>query len=134
MLIYPYLVPLTGIGFVFALIRVFRNKYLYTLLASLGIFTLDIYVSHIYFLRFAFGQSSLTKIISGMIISIVLSLSLSILILRRSKILNIIFLGGRPIVPLSPILNYGKGLAEYTRPNRYLKEWLTRALVFKYFI
>lgn len=91
---YSYLVPFTGIGFTYWFFKLRPSKHLYGLFGFLGIYTLDIYVSQMYFFKYAFG-TSWVAIISGFFIALGLSLALGMFVLRRVHILSAIFLGGR---------------------------------------
>ncbi|MEK7594272.1 MAG: acyltransferase family protein [Patescibacteria group bacterium] len=93
-MVYLYLVPFAGIGFFYWLFQVRPNKYVYSFFGFLGIYTLDIYVSQMYFFRFAFGPTWLA-ITTGFIFGLVGSLALGMFVLRRVPILSTIFLGGR---------------------------------------
>lgn len=93
-LFYNYLVPFCGIGFVYWLIKLWPNKYIYRFLGLLGLYTLDVYVSHEYFFRFAIGKSWL-EIISSFILGLSLSVALGVLVLRQVPLLSTLFLGGR---------------------------------------
>lgn len=93
-LIYQYAVPFAGIGFTFWLLQLKSSMYLYRLLAFLGLYTLDIYVAHVYFFKYAFGRSWV-EITSGFVIAFVGSFLLGFIVLRRVPILSQIFLGGR---------------------------------------
>jgi fucose 4-O-acetylase-like acetyltransferase len=92
--IYRYLVALSGIGFVYLILQLKPSIYLWRIFGFFGLYTLDIYVVHEYFFRYAIGRSWL-EIISGFVVATGLSLALGILILRRINILSLIFLGGR---------------------------------------
>jgi len=91
---YTYLVAFAGIGFSCALFKAVRQQRVRRSLAFLGLYTLDIYVAHFYFFRFAFGHGW-TEVTSGFIIAISLSFALGYFVLRRVYWLNVIFLGGR---------------------------------------
>lgn len=99
-LFYTYLIPFAGIGFIYAIFQIIPSKYTYKVLSFLGLYTLDIYVAHAYFFRFAIGSSWLA-IISGFVFAFGASLALGMFVLRRIPILSIVFLGGRTasIVP-----------------------------------
>lgn len=92
--IYKYGVALSGIGFIFWLLQIRPSKYFHAILAALGLYTLDIYAMHFYFLKYSFGDGWL-KVISGFVIALTLSLLIGIFIIRRFRWLDIILLGGR---------------------------------------
>ena len=87
-------VAISGIVCSYLFIDAIRNIFIFRYLCLLGGFTLDIYVSHHLFLGYGFGTGP-TKIISTAIMALIISLLLSVLVLRRIKILNMVFLGGR---------------------------------------
>jgi hypothetical protein len=91
---YKYAVPLAGIGAMFALLKIVSSRYVYMALGWIGMLTMEIYVSHQYFFRFAFGQGA-EHIVSGIIIALGASLLLATFVLQRSGLLSQIFLGGR---------------------------------------
>jgi hypothetical protein len=92
--LYRYAVALSAIGTVFWLLRLKPATYLWKIFGFFGLYTLDIYVVHIYFFRYAIGHS-LEAIISGFIVALALSLALGIFVLRRAPVLSLLFLGGR---------------------------------------
>jgi len=88
------LLALSGIVISYMIIQyVIKNTVFYKYFCKLGNYTLDIYVSHIYFL-YGIGIG-LTKVFSSVFVAIFASLAIAILILRRIQILNLFFLGGR---------------------------------------
>ena len=87
-------VAVSGIGCAYLFIDAIKRNVIYRYLCLLGGYTLDIYVSHHLFLGYGFGTGT-TKIISTAIMALIISLLLSVLVLRRIKILNMLFLGGR---------------------------------------
>ncbi len=93
-LFYLYAVAFSGIGFTYWVFKALHNKYIYSFFGFLGLYTLDVYVVHEYFFRFAIGHSWL-EIISGSIGALLLSLLLGIFVLRQVPLLSIVFLGGR---------------------------------------
>ncbi|SRR6266404_1032601 len=93
-LFYKYLVAFSGIGFVYYLLLLKPNRYIYSILSFLGLYTLDIYVSHQLLLQYRFGTSWMA-IGTSFIFATALSLALGYLLLRRVTLLSIIFLGGR---------------------------------------
>lgn len=95
LLAYKYAMPFAGIGLVvWMLTFAAKSRYVYAVLAWLGVYTLDIYVSHQYFFPYAMGQGVVHMVTGGMI-ALGLSLLLSLLVLRRSAVLSRILLGGR---------------------------------------
>ncbi|HSE60868.1 MAG TPA: acyltransferase family protein [Candidatus Saccharimonadales bacterium] len=95
LLMYHYAMPFAGIGLVtWGVMRLARNKYAYATLAWLGVYTLDIYVSHQYFFPYAVGQGVL-HYVSAAVVALGCSLLLSFLVLRRSAVLSRVLLGGR---------------------------------------
>lgn len=102
--LYRYAVALSAIGTVFWLFRLKPATYFWKIFGFFGLYTLDIYVVHIYFFRYAIGHS-VEAIISGFIVALALSLVLGIFVLRRVPVLSLLFLGGRSqpkAVKLSP--------------------------------
>lgn len=92
--LYHYLVPLSAIGTVYWFFRLKFITRLWKVLGFFGLYTLDIYVVHIYFFRYAIGHG-VPEIVSGFVVALGLSMLLGILVLRRIPILSLIFLGGR---------------------------------------
>jgi len=93
-LFYKYLVAFCGIGFTYYLLMLQPNRYVYKVLSFLGLYTLDIYVSHQLLLQYKLGTSWLA-IGTSFIAALSLSLALGYFVLRRIPILSTIFLGGR---------------------------------------
>lgn len=93
--LYRYLVGFSGIGFIYLILQLRPSKYLWRFFGFFGLYTLDIYVVHEYFFRYAIGHNWLVQVISGFVVALSLSLLLGIIVLRRISILSIIFLGGR---------------------------------------
>jgi fucose 4-O-acetylase-like acetyltransferase len=88
------LMALSGIAVSYILVNyVIEKTVVYKYLCKLGNYTLDIYVSHQYFL-YGVGLGA-TRIFSSAFVAVILSLGLSLLILRRVQVLNLLFLGGR---------------------------------------
>ncbi len=96
-LFYKYLVPFVGIGFVYWFFSLPFQKKLYPFFAFLGLYTLDIYVTHIYFLRYTYGDSMWLMIFTGAISGLLYSFVLGFVVLRNVDILNRLFLGGRTV-------------------------------------
>ncbi len=91
---YKYAVPFLGIIIVFSCMSILSpNSMFFKGLSKLGLYSLDIYVLHTYLLSMTFGNGYI-KIISAVLIALGSSLIISYL-LRRSPLLNHIFLGGR---------------------------------------
>ena len=91
---FNYLIAFTGIVFWYALWRLLDTRRAGLILVWLGGVTMEIYVSHLYFMRFAFGTGAL-KVLSGFSISLTLSLLLGLYVLRPNNVLNRVLLGGR---------------------------------------
>lgn len=87
-----YLLALFGILFSYSFIFLIKASKSYYLLAWLGLFTLDIYCSHILFLKLELGQESL-RIVSVFAVALLGSLTLSVFALRKSEVLSFLFLG-----------------------------------------
>jgi len=87
-------VAVSGIVCAYLLIDAIKRLFIYRTLCWLGGYTLDIYVSHHLFLGYGFGTGTI-RIISTAIMALIISLLLSVLVLRRIKLLNMLFLGGR---------------------------------------
>lgn len=85
---------ISGIACSYLLIGVLQKVFIYDYLKFLGGYTLDIYVSHQLFLKYGFGDGFI-KVITTAAIALLISMALSVFILRRNKVLNMIFLGGR---------------------------------------
>ena len=101
--IYKYAVPTFGIiascGFFFILAKI-KNLELnrvYSGFVWLGTYSLDIYVIHqVFVFQLGFGVGvGIIRIISSTLIAIIISLTLSIFIIRPNKLLNICLLGSR---------------------------------------
>jgi fucose 4-O-acetylase-like acetyltransferase len=91
--IYKYAVAFTGFGFCSFWLDSIRKTRLFLVFCWLGIFTLDIYVCHSYFL-IGFGRGVI-QYFSAAFIAMVLSLALTILIMKRFKITRLLLLGQR---------------------------------------
>jgi fucose 4-O-acetylase-like acetyltransferase len=89
--VYKYAVCLSGIVFTSFIIEKIREARAYKFLCWLGTLTLDIYVCHGYFL-IAFGNET-TRIITASLLGLILPVTLSLFVLRRSRILGTLFLG-----------------------------------------
>jgi fucose 4-O-acetylase-like acetyltransferase len=87
-------VAVSGIVCAYLFIDAIKKTFIFRCLCLLGGYTLDIYVLHHLFLDYGFGTGP-TRIISTAIVALISSLLISVLVLRRIKILNMIFLGGR---------------------------------------
>lgn len=88
------ILALSGIAITYVLVRyVIKNSLFYSLFCWLGMYTLDIYVSH-QFLLYGIGKSGI-KIFSSAIFALCSSLILAVFILRKNNMLNFLFLGGR---------------------------------------
>lgn len=96
-LLYKYIVPFTGIGFVYWFFNLGFQKRLYPFFAFIGLYTLDIYVTHIYFLKYTYGSSWWAMAITGAISGLLYSFVLGYVVLRNVDILNRLFLGGRTV-------------------------------------
>lgn len=90
------LVALLGIAFWWAVIKAVGSIKAREYLAYLGLFTLDIYVCHLYFFRLSFG-GSLMKLVLSVIFGLLGPLVLSYFVLRRFSLVNKLFLGNRPL-------------------------------------
>ena len=95
---YTYIVPFAGIGFVYWLFQLKPAQYTWKILSLAGLYTLDIYVVHMYFFRFAMG-TSWSAIATGFVIALSCALATGIVILRRVPVLSTILLGGRAAAP-----------------------------------
>ncbi len=69
-----------------------RGDQAYRMLCWFGLVTMDIYVAHALMMRLSFGEFWV-RIISAFALGIILSLALSFLLLRRSRVLGATFLG-----------------------------------------
>jgi fucose 4-O-acetylase-like acetyltransferase len=87
-------VAVSGIVCAYLFIEAIKRNFIHRYLCWLGGYTLDIYVCHHLFLGYGFGTGT-TRILSTAIMALIISLLISILVLRRIKILNMLFLGGR---------------------------------------
>lgn len=87
-----FALALLGIVFSYCLLTVMRHTFVLPALAWLGLFTLDIYVSHGLFLLLAFGSGTV-RILTGFIFGFTLPLALSLLVLRQSRVLGTLLLG-----------------------------------------
>ena len=103
--IYKLTVPLLGIIIAFAVISALRGFGVYRWLCWLGLVTLDIYVSHQFFLfvpRVGLGAGAI-RIASAFLFALLLSLSLSFL-LRKTKLFGVLLLGkGDTSLPALPL-------------------------------
>ena len=89
--IYKYAVSFGGIALCSFILERIRQSWLYSFLSWLGMWTLDIYACHSYFL-FEFSNA-IWWYFSAAGVSLFFSLALSFLLLRRFKITKILFLG-----------------------------------------
>lgn len=94
-----YLLAFLGIAGAYGVVRLLRrglvflrSDLLYSMLCWFGLVTMDIYVAHSLMMRFSFG-GGWVRIISAFACGIFLSLALSFLVLRQSRILSAVFLG-----------------------------------------
>jgi fucose 4-O-acetylase-like acetyltransferase len=97
LIIYYNLVDLTGIILVYFFVTALKPLRIYQLLSWLGTVTLDIYVSHQFFL-FSLTQGVIGILLKA-IVALVLSLGLSFGLLRRVPLLSKLFLGKRVLFP-----------------------------------
>ena len=93
---FKYLIALIGIAFWWSLVRQLKYEKPRRTLGYLGLFTMDIYVCHLYFFRFSVGNN-MVKVLSSIALGLALPLLLSYILLRRFKLVNKLLLGGRPI-------------------------------------
>ena len=89
--LYKYAVSFGGIALCSFILERIRQSWLYSFLSWLGMWTLDIYACHSYFL-FEFSNA-IWWYFSAAVVSLFFSLALSVLLLRRFKITKILFLG-----------------------------------------
>jgi fucose 4-O-acetylase-like acetyltransferase len=89
--IYKYAVSFTGIAFCSFVLERIKQTGLSCFLGWLGMFTLDIYVCHSYFM-IGFGDGAL-RYFTATAASLLISLSLSLLLMRRFKITRLLLLG-----------------------------------------
>jgi fucose 4-O-acetylase-like acetyltransferase len=89
--IYKYTVAFGGIALCSFIMERIRQSWLYSFFSWLGMWTLDIYACHSYFL-FELSNAAWWYFCAA-IMSLFLSLALSFLLLRRFKITKILFLG-----------------------------------------
>ncbi len=87
-------VAVSGIVCAYLFIDAIKRNFIHRYLCWLGGYTLDIYVCHHLFLGYGFGTGTI-RILSTAIMALIISLLISILVLRRIRILNMLFLGGR---------------------------------------
>ncbi len=97
-----YVIALLGIFASYGFIRLLRHGAAYKMLCWFGLVTMDIYVAHQIFMRASFG-TGWVRIISAFVAGVLLSLALSFLVLRRSKVLGALLLGKRQRVALAPM-------------------------------
>jgi fucose 4-O-acetylase-like acetyltransferase len=92
--VYNYIVPISGIGFAFFItsLLISHFKKIGNYLSTLGLYTLDIYAIHLYFIGKIVIGNGLTNVFANFLFSLALSLVVSN-ILRRSSIVSKIFLG-----------------------------------------
>lgn len=91
---YSYAVGFSGIFFWYGFWRLRFTSFAHRFLQYVGMFTLDIYVSHVYFFRWAFGPFPI-KVISATILGLAGSWFLGRFILRKQPVLSMLLLGGR---------------------------------------
>jgi fucose 4-O-acetylase-like acetyltransferase len=89
--VYKYAVCLSGIVFTSFIVEKIREGRVYKFLCWLGMLTMDIYVSHGYFL-IAVGNET-TRIITASLLGLLMPVLLSLFVLRRNRILSVLFLG-----------------------------------------
>lgn len=91
---YLYTVPMLGIIMTWAAVSVMPRlaPIFFAAFNWLGLYTLDIYVSHQYFVQYGIGRGTL-HVLTGATLGLVASLAVSFLVLRRSSILAHILLG-----------------------------------------
>jgi fucose 4-O-acetylase-like acetyltransferase len=94
-----YVLAFLGIFGSYGVIRLLRRGLMflrgdqaYRMLCWFGLVTMDIYVAHALMMRLSFGEFWV-RIISAFALGIILSLALSFLLLRRSRVLGATFLG-----------------------------------------
>jgi fucose 4-O-acetylase-like acetyltransferase len=97
-LFYMYLVPLTGIGFMYSLLLFKPLHRLHKFFTFFGKYTMELYVLFWYFLHLGFGIYWL-NVISSFVISTLASILLGRYVFRRFNWLNRVFLGGRKATP-----------------------------------
>jgi fucose 4-O-acetylase-like acetyltransferase len=91
---YKYAVPMLGIIAAWAIVGL-ASRYLPSIHRSLGwigLYTLDIYVTHQYLVKYGVGVGPL-RVVTGFAIALAGSLIISFLLLRRNKLLAMVFLG-----------------------------------------
>lgn len=89
--IYKYAISFGGIALCSFILERIQQSRLYYFLSWLGMWTLDIYACHSYFL-FKFSNA-IWWYFSAAVVSLFFSLALSFLLLRRFKITKVLFLG-----------------------------------------
>jgi fucose 4-O-acetylase-like acetyltransferase len=91
---YTYIVPLLGIFAAWTVMSILplQAPTFFRLFQWLGAYTLDIYVSHQYLLRFGVGDG-VVLVMTAFAVGLVGSLAISFLIVRRNEITAHIFLG-----------------------------------------
>lgn len=96
-LAYRYLIAFMGIAVAFLFVKKLTETKLNSSLVWLGMYTLDIYVIHTYFLHLIVpGKSeNILIILLSVVLAIGISLIISFYFLRQSKILSFLFLGIR---------------------------------------
>ncbi len=92
--LYRYAVPILGIMASWAVVSLMPRltPMFYRALCWLGLYTMDIYVTHQYFVRFGMG-TGVVHIVTGAMVGLGVSLLISFGILRRNEVLAHIFLG-----------------------------------------
>jgi fucose 4-O-acetylase-like acetyltransferase len=92
--LYKHSVPMLGIIAMWAIISALPlyAPTLYRIFGWLGLYTLDIYVTHQYLLKYGVGYGGL-QVLTAFVIGLGGSLAISFLILRRNEVLAHIFLG-----------------------------------------
>jgi fucose 4-O-acetylase-like acetyltransferase len=92
--VYKYAVPLAGIGAAFLVFKLAANRHLYAVMGWLGVYTMEVYVSHQYFFQYALGKG-IVHMLTGAVLALAGSLLVAFVVLKRVAILNRLFLGGR---------------------------------------
>ncbi|MBN2167769.1 MAG: acyltransferase [Actinobacteria bacterium] len=103
-----YAMALLGIVFSMTVIAALQKLQASKALSWFGLVTMDIYVAHLIMLQVTFG-SNWERVLVSCITGVVLSLALSFLVLRRSWVTAMLFLG---IKPKKITLPFRKRLAE----------------------
>ncbi|MBN1289259.1 MAG: acyltransferase [Actinobacteria bacterium] len=90
-----YSTALLGVVFSIGVVVAFRKIQAGTALCWLGLVTMDIYVAHLIMLQVTAG-SGWPKVLISCVTGVVLPLALSFLVLRRSRVTAMLFLGIEP--------------------------------------